>query len=405
MTSSLGTDRSSTAPILHVDMDAFFASVELRERPELAGQPVIIGGLGPRSVVVSATYEARALGVKAAMPMGQATRLAPGAEVIPPTPERYREVSRNVMAILGSYTPVIEQLSVDEAFLDVSGALRRLGTPQRIAEQIRHQVFAEQSITCSVGAAATKFVAKIASTRAKPNGLLVVPKDQTLPFLHPLPIEALWGVGAKTAKTLHRLGIRTVRDVAELGQQTLVNALGQAAGQHVWLLAQGIDDRPVARSVAERSVGSEETFGRDVCDESIVFAELLRLCDRVASTLRAEGQTANTVVLKVRYSDFTTVTRSRTMNQPTDVSRDLYQTVQLLWAKMKHKSPWIRLLGVRCENLRSVGATDFQPMLGEREKGWREAEAAIDKARSKFGRNSLTSASLIGQAAPHNCRD
>ena len=242
----LGTDDQGCT-ILHVDMDAFYASVELRSRPELHGTPVIVGG-GGRSVVLSATYEARALGVHSAMPMSRARRLAPEAVVISPDHAAYAEVSRGVMSLFHSVTPLVEPLSLDEAFLDIAGALRRLGSATSIGELIRSRVFDEQGITCSVGVASTKFVAKLASTRSKPDGLLVVPAGQVIAFLHPLPVGALWGVGGKTEEQLERLGLRTVGDIASTPAATLQRALGQAAGRHLHELSWGRDPRRVSPS-------------------------------------------------------------------------------------------------------------------------------------------------------------
>ena len=271
--------------ILHVDMDAFYASVELRDRPELRGRPAVVGGLGPRSVVLSATYEARAFGVRSAMPVGRARGLCPHAVFIPPRHDLYAEVSREVMAIFRAITPEVEPLSLDEAFLDVSGAVRRLGPPRAIAELIRAQVLEQQSITCSVGVAPVKFVAKIASARCKPDGLLVIPADGLLDFLHPLPVGALWGVGAHAEQVLGRLGLRTVGDIAHVPQATLRRELG-AAGEHLWALAWGRDERRVSPVREEKSVGAEETFPTDVDDPEVIRRELLRLSGRTARALR-----------------------------------------------------------------------------------------------------------------------
>jgi DNA polymerase-4 len=266
--------------ILHVDMDAFYASVELRDRPELAGRPVVVGGLGPRSVVLSATYAARAFGVRSAMPVGRARRLCPQAIFIPPRHRLYGEVSREIMAIFRAVTPDVEPLSLDEAFLDVSGARRRLGSPRAIAELIRAQVREQQSITCSVGVAPVKFAAKIASARCKPDGLLVVTAAGLLDFLHPLPVAALWGVGDRAEEVLARLGLRTVGDIAHVPPATMRRELG-AAGEHLWALAWGRDERSVVPAREEKSVGAEETFPVDVDDPEVIRRELLRLSRRV----------------------------------------------------------------------------------------------------------------------------
>ncbi len=381
--------------VLHADMDAFYASVELIDRPELKGLPVIVGAGGGRGVVLSATYEARRAGVHSAMPMSRARRLCPTAQVIPPDHARYAEVSRNVMEVFRSVTPEVEPLSLDEAFLDVSGAVRRLGTPTEIAQRIRDQVEHEQRITCSVGVAASKFVAKLASSRCKPDGLLVVPETQTIDYLHPLPVGALWGVGEKTADHLHRLGLRTVGEIAHTPRATLVRALGQASGSHVYELAWGRDPRRVVREQAERSIGAEETFGVDVDDPQVVLRELLRLSERTARRLRLAGMSGRTVALKVRFADFTTITRSRTLPQATDVAREVYATARGLYEALHLERARVRLVGVRVEGLVEAGGQHRQLMLDERAQGWREAEQAGDRAAARFGSHSVRPASLL----------
>ena len=306
-------DDDTGCTILHVDMDAFYASVELIDRPELKGKPVIIGGSAGRGVVLSATYEARAFGVHAAMPMSRAQRMCPQAVVIAPHHDRYAEVSEGVMGIFRDITPYVEPLSLDEAFLDVSGAVRRLGRPSEIAAMIRARVEEEQSITCSVGVAANKFVAKVASTNAKPNGMLIVPTDRVVEFLHPMPVGALWGVGPKTEEQLHRLGLRTVGDLAHTPVSTLERALGVANGQHFAELAWGRDDREVEADEPERSIGNEQTFSRDLDDPEEIKRELLALSEQVARRLRAHNVIARTLTLKVRFADFSTITRSKTL--------------------------------------------------------------------------------------------
>ena len=250
--------------ILHVDMDAFYASVELRDQPGLRGRPVVVGGLGTRGVVLSATYEARAFGVASAMPMARARRLCPQAIVIAPDHRRYAAISDAVMATFAAVTEHVEPLSLDEAFLDVSGAVRRLGPPTRIAELLRDTIADEQGITCSVGVASTKFVAKLASAVAKPDGLIVVPRDETVSFLHQLPVGAIWGVGDKTEEHLHRLGLRTVADLAHTPLETLQRALGDVAGRNLHDLAWGRDPRAVAPERREKSIGADETFAHDI---------------------------------------------------------------------------------------------------------------------------------------------
>ncbi len=381
--------------ILHVDMDAFYASVSLRGRPELHGTPVIVGGGGGRSVVLSATYEARALGIHSAMPMSRARRLAPQAVIIEPDHRAYAQVSRNVMALFGSITPIVEPLSLDEAFLDVSGALRRLGSATAIAELIRARVQDEQQITCSVGVASTKFVAKLASTRAKPDGLLVVPTDRVIDFLHPLPVGALWGVGEKTEEQLARYGLRTVADIANTPLATLQRALGQAAGTHLHELSWGRDPRSVSPHEPDKSVGNEETFEHDIDDPEIIHAHLLALSDQVAGRLRKAGYVGRTVSLKVRFADFTTITRSRTLSRSTDVGKDVYDTVRSLYDALGLQRVRIRLVGVRMEGISDAEGTPQQLLLGEEDHGRREAEVAVDALRARFGSDAVRPARLV----------
>jgi DNA polymerase-4 len=381
--------------VLHVDMDAFFASVEVRRRPELAGTPVIVGGAGNRGVVTSATYEARRYGVHAAMPTARALRLCPTATVLPGDMALYAEVSRSVMALFRSITPLVEPLSLDEAFLDVSGAGRRLGDPAEIGEYIRARVYDEQGITCSVGVAATKFVAKLGSTAAKPDGMVVVRPEETLDFLHPLPVGALWGVGPKTEESLLRLGLRTVGDLAHVPARTLERAVGAAAGAHLHALAWGRDPRRVVPDEPERSTGAEETFGTDVDDPVVIHRELLRLAERTAGRLRSAGHLARTVSIKVRFADFATITRSRTLDVPTDVGQELYDTARALFDALGLDRARIRLVGVRAERLVDAGSVARQLQLGAREHGRREAELAADRAARRFGAGAVRPATLL----------
>nr|WP_221475595.1 DNA polymerase IV [Sphaerisporangium rubeum] len=388
----VGDDTGCT--ILHVDMDAFYAGVELLERPELKGRPVIIGAAGARGVVLSATYEARAFGVHSAMPMTRARRLCPQAVVIPPSHGKYSEVSKGVMEIFHAITPEVEPIASDEAFLDVSGALRRLGPPARIAAMIRAQVAERHGITCSVGVAGSKFVAKLASRHCKPDGLLVVPVDKVVEFLHPLPVAALWGVGERTEQALLRLGIRTVGDLAQVPPATLQREFG-AAGGHLAALAWGRDDRRVTAHVPDKSIGAEETFAYDVDDPEAIRRELLRLSERVAARLRRGGHVGRTVSVKLRRADFTTITRSRTLREATDVAKEIYATSCDLYAAAGLERVRLRLVGVRVENLRPAGSATRQLGLGERETGWREAEMAMDRAARRFGPEAVRPASLV----------
>lgn len=391
-----GTDDAGCT-VLHVDMDAFYASVSLRDRPDLHGQPVIVGAGGGRSVVLSATYEARALGIHSAMPMSRARRTAPHAVVLEPDHRRYAEVSRGVMELFASITPLVEPLSLDEAFLDVSGALRRLGSPTAIGELIRARVHDEQRITCSVGVATTKFVAKLASTRAKPDGLLVVPADKVIDFLHPLPVGALWGVGERTEEQLTRLGLRTVADLAHTPMATLQRALGPAAGRHLHDLSWGRDPRRVSPHEPEKSIGNEETFAYDVDDPEVIHAHLLRLADQVAARLRTAGFVGRTVSLKVRFADFSTITRSRTLGQPTDVGKEIYDAVRGLYDALGLQRVRIRLVGVRMEGLLDAAAAPEQLALDAPEHGRRDAEVAVDTLRARYGSAAVRPARLVGR--------
>ena len=381
--------------ILHVDMDAFYASVEVRDRPELAGRPVIVGGTGGRGVVLSASYPARAFGVHSAMPVARAQRMCPRAVFVAPRHRRYAEVSREVMAIFGTVTPDVEPLALDEAFLDVSGARRRLGAPAVIARHIRAQVASQQGITCSVGVAPTKFVAKIASARCKPDGLLVVPPAGVLDFLHPLPVSALWGVGDRAEETLSRLGLRTVGDLARVPAATLRRELG-LPGAQLHALAWGRDTRLVTPRREEKSVGAEETFPVDVDDPEVIRNELLALSGRTAQALRAAGCVARTVTVKLRLASFKTITRSRTLPEPTDVAREIYATACTLYegAGLGHRAR-LRLVGVRAAGLRPAAGAARQLAFGERPVGWREAEQAVDRISRRFGTGAVRPAALF----------
>ncbi|MGN7252573.1 DNA polymerase IV [Arthrobacter sp. SAFR-014] len=379
---------------MHVDMDAFFVSVELRARPDLRGRPVIVGFPAERSVVLSASYEARRFGVKSAMPMAVAHRLCPQAVIIEPRHKLYYEVSGQLMGIFESITELVEPLSVDEAFLDVGGAIRRLGPPSEIGQLIRRRVASELGITASVGIAASKFVAKIASTRCKPDGLLLIRPEQTVPYLHSLPVNALWGVGGKTAEVLARMGIRTVADVAATPVSSLKKVLG-ATGEHVHRLSWGIDSRTVTPVRVEKSIGAEETFALDTADDALLHRELLRLSHRTAERLRASGLVARTVALKLRYADFSTVTRSRTVHTPLDSAQLIYAVAIQLLESLGSRPLMVRLVGVRAEQLEAAAQTSLQLSLDRRDDNWRAAEQALDKVAEKFGSKSVLPARLL----------
>ncbi len=383
------------AAILHVDMDAFYASVAVRDRPELQGRPVIVGGRGARAVVLSATYPARGTGVSAGMPMTRARRLCPTAVVLEADHSRYAQVSAALMKILDSMTPLVEPLGLDEAFLDVAGARRLFGSPVEVAVLVRELVATELGLPCSVGIGASKLVAKIASAQAKPDGLLAVDVPDTLAFLHPLPVAVLWGVGEVTRSVLDRLGLRTVGDIAHTPKATLTRALGTAMGVQLYVMAWGRDDRPVLPVVPDHSMGAERTFDRDIEDPVVVRRTLLWLVERVASRLRATGSAGRTVVLKVRFADLATVSRSQTLAEPTDVGHRIYATVVDLYLRLRLDRARIRLVGVRVEGLVRSSGVAHQLALDEPVRGWREAEQAADRASRRFGSGAVRPASLV----------
>ncbi|MBE7698932.1 DNA polymerase IV [Oerskovia sp. Sa1BUA8] len=389
-------DDETGCSILHVDMDAFFASVELTRRPELVGRPVIVGG-AERSVVLAATYEARAFGVHSAMPMALARRLCPQAVVVPPDHGAYQDASRAVMEIVREITALVEQISIDEAFLDVSGARRRLGAPTLIAQALRARVRAEVGITCSVGIASTKFVAKLASTHAKPDGMLLIPAAATVDFLRTLPVGALWGVGERTEKVLAGWGISTVAELADTDVATLQAAVGKAAGAHLHDLAWGRDPRPVDPGRTEQSIGAETTFAQDLYDPAVIGSALLGLADRCATRLRSQSFVARTVSVKVRTSDFRTLTRSRTLASPTDVAQEIHAVALELVRGVDRRGLPVRLVGVRAEGLERREDAVEQPTLEESVRegagAQRAAERTLDQIRGRFGMNSIGPAS------------
>lgn len=380
------------ATILHVDMDAFFASVAERDNPELKGKAVVIG-MGARGVVSAANYEARKFGIHSAMPVGRARRLAPHAIFLPVDMPRYQEVSGHVMEIFHSFTPWVEPISLDEAFLDVTGSQKLLGTGREIAVAIRKKVEEQEGITCSVGIAPSKFIAKLASAHCKPNGMLEITTDRILTFLHPLPIQAMWGVGPKTAEVLERLGLRTIEDIAKLPRATLIRALGEANGASLYELAWGRDYRDVTPEEPDRSISAAETFAQDLDNPEEILTEFLRLTERATARLRDRGLFAKTISIKVRFADFSTINRSKTLPLPIDSTHDVYEVAKGLYQALRIDRARLRLVGVSLENL-SEGAP-HQMMLGEREVGWRQAEGAMDQARARFGKGSVRPARLI----------
>jgi DNA polymerase IV len=390
--------------ILHVDMDAFFASVELLRHPELRGQPVVVGGSGDRGVVAAASYEARAFGIHSAMPSTRARRLCPHAVFLPGDHAHYGEVSARVMAIFRDVTPLVEAISLDEAFLDVTGARRLHGTGEEIGHAIRRRVQDEEQLTCSVGVAPTKLLAKLASEAAKPRaglqgttagtGVHVVAPGGELAFLHPLPVQALWGVGPKTLERLQRLGVRTVGDLADLPEAALIGSLGQAHGRHLHELAIGHDDRDVVPDQKPKSIGHEETYARDHHRLDTLRQELVRLADSTAGRLRAAGLAGRTVSIKVRFHDFRTITRSVTVPEPIDTGPDVLAAAASLLERID-PSPGVRLLGVHVSHLAPGGVRQLR--LGEPDgPSWDDATGAIDEIRARFGPSAIGPASLAG---------
>jgi DNA polymerase-4 len=392
----MSSEPEATATILHVDMDAFYASVAERDDPSLRGKAVVVGA-GARGVVLSANYAARKYGIRAAMPVGRAKRMAPHAVFVTPDHQRYSEVSAKVMEIFDSFTPLVEPISLDEAFLDVTGARKLLGTGREIAVEIRRQVEASEGITCSVGIAPSKFIAKLASGHCKPNGILEIPADRILNFLHPLPVNAIWGVGPKTAETLERLGLRTVADIANLPRATLIRALGQASGASLYELAWGRDYRDVTPNEPDKSISAAETFAQDIDDPEEILQEFLRLTEKAAARLRENGYYAKTISIKVRFADFSTISRSKTLPLPIDSTHDIYEIAKTLYLALNLDRARLRLVGISLDNLSE--AAPEQLLLGAREKGWREADTAIDRAKLRFGGGSVRPGRLIRKSS------
>lgn len=381
-------------PILHVDMDAFYASVEVRDDPALAGKPVLVGGAGGRGVVASASYEARAFGVTSAMPMARALRLCPDAVVVSPDFTRYEAVSRELRQILLSVTPLVEPLSVDEAFLDVGGSVRLFGPPPQIAATLRQRIREELGLPASVGVAPNKFLAKLCSGKAKPDGLLHLRREDVEDFLAPLPVGDLWGVGAKTAERLERYGIRTVADVRATPRRALARILTPALAEALSRLAVGADARSVIPYEPAKGMSTEETFDRDVDDPAQLRRELLRLSEKLSRRLRDAGVAGRTVTLKLRYANFTTITRSKTLPLPTDESTRLHAETTALLDALRLERVRVRLIG--------IGVTGLAPVDASRQLGlfeddrWGRVDRAADRARRRFGSRAVTRGALLG---------
>jgi DNA polymerase IV len=394
--------------ILHVDMDAFFVSVELRRRPDLVGQPVVVGGTGARGVIAAASYEARRFGVRSALPSVTARRLCPHAVFLPGDHALYASVSTEVHQIFAAITPYVEPLALDEAFLDVSGAVRLLGSGVEIAALIRARVWDELHLRCSVGVAPNKFLAKLASVAAKPiaahdgvrdgHGVVEIVPGRELEFLHPLPVQALWGVGPATLERLQRLGVRTVADLAELDEATLVSCVGSSHGRHLFRLAWGIDDRPVERDREAKSIGHEETFATDRHTHAELRGELVRLADAVAVRVRAHGGAARTLTLKVRFAGFRTITRAITVADGVTTGHGIVAEVEPMLMAID-ASPGVRLLGVSASNFTAVSEQlSIDDLLADRpsdERQWLAAEETMDAIRQRFGASAIGPASAV----------
>jgi DNA polymerase-4 len=378
--------------ILHADLDAFYASVEQRDDPRLRGRPVIVGA----GVVLAASYEAKAHGIRTAMGGRLARRLCPHAVVVSPRMDAYSEASKAVYAVFEDMTPLVEGLSIDEAFLDVRGFERLVGCPSLIAARLKRRVLEEVGLPITVGVARTKFLAKVASAVGKPDGLLVVPTDRELEFLHPLPVERLWGVGHVTAAKLHGRGIRTVRQVAELSESALTAMLGRAAGRHLHALAHNVDPRPVRVGRRRGSVGSQRALGRRRRSPEELDAILVGLVDRIARRLRKGRRAGRTVVLRLRFDDFSRATRSHTLPRATDETQLILATARVLLATV---APLIRrrgltLVGVAIANLESDGVQLTFPLDPH---GCSALDHALDDVRERFGPNAVTRAVLLGR--------
>lgn len=403
----MSADQSATSRVvLHADMDAFFASVELLRRPELRHKPVVVGGDGPRGVIAAASYAARHYGVRSAMPSTTARRLCPDLIFLSAAHGHYSEVSRRVMAIFESYSPLVEALSLDEAFIDVTGAQRLFGDGATIAHDLRRQVYESEGLWCSVGVATAKFIAKMASERAKPSatptgpkqgsGVFVVEPGTELAFIHPLPIRALWGVGPATHERLSRIGVVTIGDLAALPLQALRAAVGDASARHLSSLANAIDERDVTPGRQARSISHEETYQVDKRSHDDLNGDLVGYADAVARRLRAEGLSARTVTIKVRFGSFRTITRRLTLDEATDNGVELARTAKELLAAIDVDAG-VRLLGVGATNLterpagRQLSLDDvLAAENGKADAGrWSEADAAIDEIRTKFGDKAI----------------
>ena len=379
------------ASILHADLDSFYASVEQRDDPRLRGRPVVVGA----GVVLAASYEAKARGIRTAMGGGRARGLCPEAVVVPPRMAAYSEASKAVFKVFEDTAPVVQGLSIDEAFLDVRGLDHISGTPVEVAGRLRRRIRAEVGLPITVGVARTKFLAKVASAVAKPDGLLLVPPERELEFLHPLPVERLWGVGRVTAEKLHQRGITTVGQVALLGERELVSMLGRAAGRHLHALAHNFDPRPVEIRRRRRSIGAQRALGRRRRSAEELAGILIALVDRVSGRLRTARRVCRTVILRMRFEDFSRATRSYTLREPTDQTHALVQTAHGL---LRASAPIIErrgltLVGITLTNLTDVGAVQLVLPFDRA----RDLDAVVDGVRDRFGSKAITRGVLVGR--------
>ncbi|MEA2000939.1 MAG: DNA polymerase IV [Actinomycetota bacterium] len=377
---------------LHIDMDAFFVEVERKHDPSLVGVPVIVGGLGRRGVVASASYEARAFGVRSAMPIGEARRLCPRGRFVAPGHDRYGEASREVFDLFRSFSALVEGLSVDEAFLDISGLRFHYDSPAAAGNALRAEIRDELELPASVGISAVKFLSKLASDAAKPDGLVVVPAGQELEFLHPMPVRRLWGVGEATRATLEGLGVATVGDLAMVPESLLVKRIGPSLAQHLSRLAAGIDPREVEPGGGAKSVSVEETYAYDLTAQSDIEQALLRLCDRLSSRLRRSGHAGHTISLKVRFGDFETISRSETVDEPVERTPALWDEARSLLDRVRREGRGVRLLGIGVAAL--IDSTEPRQM--SLESSSRDVAAgAVEQVRERFGDDAVLPASLV----------
>lgn len=382
--------------IIHLDMDAFYAAVEVLDNPDLQGKPVIVGGSKDRGVVSSASYEARTFGVHSAQPIATAMRLCPQGIFRPVRMWRYKEISRQIFEIFKRFSPLVEPLSLDEAFVDVTGSTRLFGPPEEIAKKIKQQVVAETGLTASAGVAPTKFIAKIASDIQKPDGLTIVPEGKVKEFLGPLPIEKLWGVGERTRKTLAHLGVETIGDLGRVPLELLDRKMGKH-GLHLSLLAQGVDEREVETERQVKSIGHEETYREDILDMTMARRVLLSLATKVAKRLRGHGFVGKTVTLKVKYHDFVQITRSVTLQEPTDDGREIFQSCCDLLSKTEASKRPVRLFGISLSQL-DLADKERQLALFEQRRGApkrKRLNRALDTISDKYGDEAIVPGTLL----------